>query len=892
MAWYRFMPLTSGRQRSWSRDRRWTGLFLATWVMGLGIGAQALAQSPYDDTQTPEGWAWAQITQGKPADFNGRCGTPALDPRADDEARWTDNCRRLPAAFLVDVLTHETRRKQVPFAGVKIIGARIEGDIDLHNANLDRELVVEQTRIENNINLESARTNSDVSVVGSRVAGSVSAQQLHGGLSLILSNTAFKQKVDLNDAKIDGYIDMSGAIFGEDLDADSLQVGSSLYMQPSEQNKTSFKGVNLRSAKITGKVDMSGASFERGLNAESLHVGADLSMDKASFNDVNLTIAKISGNVLAVGAVFDGPLNAISMDVGAHLLMGSIEQNKSSFKDVNLGSAKVAGNFSMSGVALDGKLDTGSIMVGANFLLQSTDQNKASFKGVSLVGAKIAGLVSLVGVTLDGDLEAAALQGAGLVMQSTEQHKASFKGVTLGGAKISGNVSMFGVIFDGDLEAGALQVGADLIMQSVGQSKASFKGVKLGGAKISGNVSISGVIFDGDLEAGALQVGADLSMGLAELQTKASFKGVNLAFARITGNAAMGGATFEGNLNALSMQVGGHLLMSAAEPFTASFKKVLLGSAKITGNLMIDDATLDGDLDATSLQVGGDVFLRNATCTQRVDMIFARIGANLDVSGATLAELRLSGATIAGEFVLGGGDTANKPAVWLRKDGSPGALKLYNTRVANLVDAENAWPARGNLGLEGFAFTRLGGFDGATASQMRGRGMDWWDGWVRRDPSYSTTPYEQLAAALVLAGERGAADEIRFLGRVRQRENEKHWGAWIFSGFLQYVAGFGIGTYTFRVLFWVMGISAAGALYLWTCVEAARAHGPIWCFGASFTRLLPMIEINKEFSDFFNDPERSRLTGEQSAVFSVIRIVGWVLGAILIGAISGLTQKA
>jgi hypothetical protein len=115
--------------------------------------------------------------------------------------------------------------------------------------------------------------------------------------------------------------------------------------------------------------------------------------------------------------------------------------------------------------------------------------------------------------------------------------------------------------------------------------------------------------------------------------------------------------------------------------------------------------------------------------------------------------------------------------------------------------------------------------------------------------------------------------------------------AWIFSGFLQYVAGFGIGTYTFRVLYPVLGISVLGALYLWKYVPAAYQHGPIWCFGASLSRLLPVIEVNKEFTDFFNDPGRTRLTSWQSFVFSLIGIVGWVLGAILIAAISGLMQK-
>jgi hypothetical protein len=45
-----------------------------------------------------------------------------------------------------------------------------------------------------------------------------------------------------------------------------------------------------------------------------------------------------------------------------------------------------------------------------------------------------------------------------------------------------------------------------------------------------------------------------------------------------------------------------------------------------------------------------------------------------------------------------------------------------------------------------------------------------------------------------------------------------------------------------------------------------------------------------EFTEFFNDPERERLNWSQSIVFSALGIVGFVLGAILIAAVSGLTQ--
>jgi hypothetical protein len=129
---------------------------------------------------------------------------------------------------------------------------------------------------------------------------------------------------------------------------------------------------------------------------------------------------------------------------------------------------------------------------------------------------------------------------------------------------------------------------------------------------------------------------------------------------------------------------------------------------------------------------------------------------------------------------------------------------------------------------------------------------------------------------------------------VRERETKKGWGSYIWSGALQYVAGFGIGTYTFRVLWWVFGIAFLGTLYLRTSVQGVRDenHGLIWCFGASLSRLLPVIEINEDFKDFFKTPMRGMLTDLQKVIFSVMGIVGWILAAILVAAVSGLTRNS
>ncbi|MEI9403642.1 hypothetical protein [Mesorhizobium argentiipisi] len=175
---------------------------------------------------------------------------------------------------------------------------------------------------------------------------------------------------------------------------------------------------------------------------------------------------------------------------------------------------------------------------------------------------------------------------------------------------------------------------------------------------------------------------------------------------------------------------------------------------------------------------------------------------------------------------------------------------------------------------------------------MLGRNPCWYVHLLGRAEPFSPQPYRQLAAVLRASGEAESADAILVAARDRELTTDVRDGAYVEAiglGVLKYAIAYGVGSGLFRVLYWVVLFAALGAVVLFAS-KSGRRKGIMWCTGVSIDHLLPIVELNKEFAEFFDDPGRERLRGWQIGYFAVHALVGYLLASFLVAGLAGLTQ--
>ena len=742
--------------------------------------------------------AWKKICENKVVNFNEYLNEN-LDPtNPDHDDRWADGRRTLSASFLNTILLYEPFRSAIPYRGVRIGAAYIQGEFDLTNAVLELPLALVDSIFSSRVAMNRLTTPTLIAFDGSRFDGELSMDSASIGGSLLMRKSTGSDNVVLRGANIDGQLSMVGSIFIGEVNMNTISVGSSLLMHDAAR----FNNVDLRGANIDGQLSMAGSTFN---------------------GEFNMNGAIIDGQLSIVGSTFNGELSMSSISVGTLLLM----HDAARFNNVDLREAKIDGQLTMVGSTFNGELNMNGISVGSSLLMYGA---------------------------------------------------ASFNNVVLRGAKIDGQLSMVGSTFNGELNMNTISVGSSLLMHGA----TSFNNVDLIGAKIDGQLSMVGSTFNGELNMNAISVRGSLLM-----TNDANLNNVFLTGAKIESDLSMVGSTFTGGLDMDLLSVGGSLFMN-----NAIFKNVKLAGAKIENIVDMRGANFKGQLDMNSTLIGSSLIMSYAKFENMTNLTFLSVGSNLEIQGAVLRKLNLTGAQIERTLRLSKFGESN--IEWKNYEledetlQSP-KLTLKNAKVGVLQDTKKSWPDHLELELEGFTFNHLAG-PGLNGQEMpHQRGSDWFIDWLKADETYSPQSYRQLAGVLRTAGLEEMANDILFASRERMwRESSPLEPKWWILFVLKIFIGYGYGGRIFWALAWIVGFVAVGTWVLHISKERGKhsilQDRRVDCACYSLDMILPLIHLRERH---YKDVD---LITWAKYYFYIHKIMGYILVFFVIAGLSGLTQ--
>jgi hypothetical protein len=347
-----------------------TRLLMSLLALLLAAAAPPLP-TELNDPATTEGWIWQQVQSGKVADLNDRCETPRLSPYQDKDPLWQAPCRRVNPDLLGTLLTQPDLADHASH-GVWIIGARIDGDLNLHDAHIRAaEVRLIASWITGVTILSEAKLDGLLSLEGTLIQQMFDANLLHVGAgALFLRQTQFLGPVNLRDAQVEGQMDMERASVAEGqlFDGERLHVGAGGLLS----RGVTFGGpVDLLDLHVEGEMTMEGVSVadQQTFNAERLHVGVGgLFLRQAKFGgSVNLRESHVEGQMDMEGAdvADEQKFDAERLHVGTGLFLHQAKFGGT----VVLRDAHIEGQMDMKGATVADELSGERLHVGTGGLL-------------------------------------------------------------------------------------------------------------------------------------------------------------------------------------------------------------------------------------------------------------------------------------------------------------------------------------------------------------------------------------------------------------------------------------------------------------------------------------------------------------------------------------------
>jgi len=311
----------------------------------------------------------------------------------------------------------------------------------------------------------------------------------------------------------------------------------------------------------------------------------------------------------------------------------------------------------------------------------------------------------------------------------------------------------------------------------------------------------------------------------------------------------------------------------------AIFNRVVISSSHIGEKISLEGASIGDPKDCPALtdreseqrpsvdlagsDVGADVNMKDKFKAGFVKLQGATIRGDLDIEDSAIDSLNLAEATVKGTFTVGGG-----------KDWKPGnSLSMHDAVLGEVHGVDPAkWPA--TTSIAGATFGRIGRLFAQSDASEAQNFVDKLISWL--DKQDDTQAYVTFAMGLDREGRYDEANAVRFAGKQKERCTAHGWRWWWLSFILVTV---GYGYYKAIALLWCALLVAVGAMLFRTTPESRHKGMPYGIF-YSVDMLLPIIRLREMHY-------KIDIKGYARYYFYFHKIVGWVLGSILVAALGG-----
>ncbi len=304
---------------------------------------------PHKDWTEPEKWAWQQICEGRPADFNIRYGR-TLD--TNNPGHWTGYemmVRGIRSTFLESILLHEPWRSAIPRQGVRIGGAWFEGNLDLSYSLVKSELLLLACRFENDFDLRFGQLERNLLLSKSIINGNCELDGIQVAGTIFMDEGRYNKATNLREAKVLGQISMNKSVFIGKLFMNGIKVDSHLQIKESKLNEVWLLG-----AELGGQLNIRKSTFCETLTMDYIKIANDLIVRNCKIEkEMRLIAAKVGGDVNMMDSHFNGRLTLQAIEVGDGLFFLGDEYKK----NVILIFAKIGRIIIIDGNSFEKELD-------------------------------------------------------------------------------------------------------------------------------------------------------------------------------------------------------------------------------------------------------------------------------------------------------------------------------------------------------------------------------------------------------------------------------------------------------------------------------------------------------------------------------------------------------